>query len=83
MPAPPTHYGPDVTGRARFRREAPVWKILTLASDPCRLVLQVEVEDKPLDRALGEPPYRWIDAEDGDLYALRYRRRHRDLEPLL
>jgi hypothetical protein len=72
MPAPSTHYGRDVTGDARFRRG---WG--------GRLVLQVLVEDRPLDTAMGEPTYRWIDAVESDLYPLRYHRKHRGLEPLL
>lgn len=83
MPAPSTHYGRDVTGRARFRREVSLWRMLTLAADPCRLVLEVEVEDRPLDSAMGGPSYRWIDAHQGDLYALRYHRKHKGLEPLI
>jgi hypothetical protein len=83
MPAPLTHYGRHVTGRARFRKQVSLWRVLTFAADPCRLVLEVEVEDRPLDSAMGEPSYRWIDAHDGDLYALRYYRNHKKLEPLL
>ena len=72
MPAPSTHYGRDVTGKARFRQD---WR--------GKLVLEVEVKDRPLDRAMGEPSYRWIDACESDLYALRYYRKRNGLEPLI
>lgn len=71
MPAPSTHYGRDVTGASRFRIG---WG--------GRLILQVEVRDRH-DDALGGDTFRWIDANSGDLYALRYHRKHKQLEPLL
>ena len=72
MPAPPTHYGRDVTGEARFRTS-----LIT-----GRLVLQVQVRDSA-DAALGGDTFRWIDANQSDLYALRYHRKQKNLEPLI
>jgi hypothetical protein len=83
MPSPSTHYGRHVTGRARFRKEVSLWNMLTLAPNFHRLVLQVEVEDRPTDRAMGEPTYRWIDAVGSDLYPLRYYRRDKGLDPII
>jgi hypothetical protein len=71
MPAPSTHYGRDVTGEARFRIG---WF--------GRLILQVEVKDSR-DNALGGDTFRWIDANDHDLYALRYQRKNKKMEPLI
>lgn len=71
MPAPQTRYGRDVTGQTRFRED---WR--------GRLILQVQVRDGR-DRALGGDQFRWIDANDNDLYALRYHRKRKDLEPLI
>lgn len=72
MPAPSTLYGRDVTGEARFRT----------SKFGGRLVLEVQVRDVR-DDALGGERLRWIDAQDSDLYALRYQRKHRGLEPLI
>jgi hypothetical protein len=83
MPAPMTHYGRRVTGRARFRKRVQPSKILSLASDFHQLVLEVEVESERLDSAMGDPTTHWIDAVEGDLYPLRYHRKRKGLEPLI
>lgn len=71
MPAPPTPYGRDVTGEARFR-----------VGWGGRLVLQVRVRDRA-DQALGGDSFRWIDAIERDIRAVRHHRNVRKMEPLL